>query len=121
MLPLLLQEGASKSDAEDVLRQLQQLAESSVFGAVQASQGPCTQLQQLHGPAGEEPAVGAASLTLQRQPDYVFMARFQTQEQLTSFLRCPPVEALLQVGAQLTIEAQLQERSSVLLGLWAAY
>ncbi len=90
---------------------LQQLAESSAFGAVQAAQGPCSALQQIDGEPGEagmDPSSSSsssagsaggrgASPAAGFAVDYVLMARFQMQEQLQEFLACPPVAALLQV------------------------
>lgn len=123
-----LQEGGSQEDAEDVLSMLQQLAESSAFGAVQATQGPCTSSVQ-HLPSGgsssggggaegaADPSGTAATAAAaaagsadgaggpgQLQVAYVFSARFQEQQQLEAFLNCPPVAALLQVGALLGAE-----------------
>ncbi len=83
---------------------LQQLAESSAFGAVQAAQGPCTAVQQMDGepaaslaPSGGRSGSSAAG-SAAFAADYVLMARFQLQEQLQDYLGSPPVAALLQVG-----------------------
>lgn len=119
------QDGASHMAAEDVLSQLAQLAESSMFGAVQAYYGQCGAAEQLHSEKGgsaaaAETAAEAASAAGEGGEaegegtpggsgsgsapppapvvDYTMLIRFQAQEQLQAFLKCPPVAALLEVS-----------------------
>ena len=91
-LILLLQGGSSQEDAEEFLSLTQQLAVSSAYGAVQCSYGACLSMQQHGGGSGGQQQP-------QQQPDVVLLARLEEAPQLQRFLECPPVAALLEVGA----------------------
>lgn len=102
--PARLQGGSSTADGDEFLSLTQQLALSSAFGAVQCSFGPCSSVQHV-GSGGEGAAAAAAggaqlAPEQQQQPDMMLLVRFQESEQLQSFLDCPPVAALLQVGQE---------------------
>ena len=81
--------GAEDGDVAEVLTLTQQLAQSSAYGAVQVSAGPCLGLAPGGGAAAA--AAGAAA---GQQPDYVLMARFSTAEQLAAFRGSGPMAAL---------------------------
>ena len=90
--------GAEDADVAEVLSLIQQLAQSSAFGAVQVSAGPC--LGGGSAAAGTSAGAAAAGAAA---PDYVLMARFSTQEQLAAFRGCGPMAALAAGDASLPL------------------
>jgi len=84
ILALARQPGSSEADADEFLHLTQQLAVSSAFGAVEANFGEC--MEVLHH-AGENSI---------EKPDIMMLIRFQTTDQLSQFVRCPPIAAVLE-------------------------
>ena len=83
---LKLQPGSKEEDAMEFLDLTQQLATSSVYGAVQAGAGKCSSVV-THT---------QSSTSSLETPDYILMVRFQTKEQLAAFVQCPAVAAVLE-------------------------
>lgn len=97
---------ASIDDVEEFLDLTQQLATSSVYGAVQAASGPCltgstaaTTATTSSSGGGDRVESGATSNEEQQQgiemPQYVMIVRFQNGLQLSEFVSCPAVHAML--------------------------
>jgi hypothetical protein len=94
---LKLQPGSNEEDAVEFLDLTQQLATSSAFGAVQSGAGKCSSVVE-HGSESSE----SSNSTI---PDYMMLVRFQTKEQLTAFIQCPAVAAVLEGDERSPIKA----------------